>query len=213
MPSLPPVIDPPEPLMTPQEYGVGARFTLAVYDSDYIDIILGALADTPTDGLTVESGDISTFVTGSEQRISEYLTQVVARAAAGGVHVSAAILLSRGCPGELVCELPPGVTAIGAEPVDLRETGIRARAHWSIYPLLNGGDESAGDHMVPIYRAIERARAEGIYDGSDHFATRLDGDLARVLATVANAWIEVGATVQHVVTHVTVSLNSPTLGQ
>lgn len=193
--------------MTPQQYGVGARFTLSVYDSDYAQIILAALAGADPTGLTVETDDISTFVTGSESRVLGYLRDVISGAAASGAHLSAAILLSRGCPGELQCELPTGTTALGSDPVSLEPTGVRARAHWSLYPLLDGG--STGDHMTPIYAAIEQAKAEGVYSGSDHYATRLDGDLAAVLQTAANAWIGVGGVVQHVVSHVTVSVNSP----
>lgn len=213
--------------MTPTEYGVGARFTLSVYDSDYVRIILDALVGVDAQGLTVETNDISTWVTGSEADIATYLRDVISAAAASGVHLSAAIMLSRGCPGELVCSLPPGVRALGAAPVSLAATGVRARAHWSLYPLLDAAtahetgpaDSSSGsgsaatvpdDHMAPIYAAIVRAKETGVYAGSDHFATRLDGDLADVLETVTNAWIEVGAVVQHVVTHLTVSINSPT---
>ena len=196
------------PDMTPQQYGVGARFTLSVYDSDYVRIILGALEQADRTGLTLETNDISTFVGGTEQRVLEFLRDVIGAAAASGAHISAAILLSRGCPGELACALPAGVPALGAAPVSLAPAGVRARAHWSLYPLLDGGGE--GDHMSPIYAAIEDAKTAGIYSGSDHFATRLDGDLAAVLQTAANGWIGVGGVVQHVTTHLTVSLNSPT---
>src|SRR5690625_44824 len=234
--------------ITPQQYGVGARFTLSVYDSDYVRIIMDALsAANPTD-LEIDTGDISTFISGPEQRIMEYLRDVILAAAQTGAHISASILLSRGCPGELQCELPLGVSALGANPVLLDQTERRARAHWSLYPLLDAikdcatpaepkrhggdavletgdsvleGDDAAsqdrsgsagvlGDHMAPIYAVIEEAKEAGIYSGSDHFATRLDGDLADVLETVANAWISVGANVQHVVTHATISMNSPT---
>ncbi|MBC9954167.1 hypothetical protein ICM05_05840 [Leucobacter sp. cx-42] len=198
----------PAPALAPEQYGVGARFTLSVYDSDYVRIILGALAEANRDGLTIETTDISTFIGGAEQRVLEFLHEVIAKAAATGVHLSATILLSRGCPGELTCALPAGVAALGAAPVTLERTGVRARAHWSLYPLLDG--DSTGDHMTPIYEAIESAKQAGVYSGSDHFATRLDGDLADVLATAANGWIGVGAVVQHVTTHLTVSLNSPT---
>lgn len=205
--------------ISPEQYGVGARFTLSVYDSDYVRIILGALSECDASGLTVETNDISTFVSGSEQRVLSYLRDVIAAAAASGAHLSAAILLSRGCPGELACALPPGVPALGAAPIALPETGVRARAHWSLYPLLDAGADAGAesvsaapqDHMAPIYAAIEGAKASGVFSGSDHFATRLDGDLALVLETVANAWIGVGCVVQHVVTHLTVSINSPTL--
>lgn len=219
----------PAAIMTPVEYGVGARFTLSIYDSDYVRIILGALAQADATGLTIETNDISTFVTGTEQRVLAYVRDVIAAAAASGAHLSAAILLSRGCPGELACALPPGVPALAAAPISLDATGVRARAHWSLYPLLDAGPVAAGsgasasdpgsdagsapavptEHMGPIYAAIEEAKAAGVYSGSDHFATRLDGDLALVLETAANAWIGVGALVQHVVTHLTVSINSP----
>ncbi|MGJ0203051.1 Ykof family thiamine-binding protein [Leucobacter sp. gxy201] len=201
----------PAALMTPQQYGVGARFTLSVYDSDYVRIILGALGEADASGLTIETNDISTFVTGPEQRVVAFIADVIAAAARSGAHLSAAILLSRGCPGELQCALPEGVPALGAVPISLPETGVRARAHWSLYPLLDGAGTTAEapDHMTPIYAAIEQAKAEGVYSGSDHYATRLDGDLAAVLQTAANAWIGVGAAVQHVATHLTVSINSP----
>ena len=148
------------------------------------------------------------------QRVLEFLRDVIATAAASGAHLSAAILLSRGCPGELACALPAGVAALGAAPVALAPTGVRARAHWSLYPLLDSDpatpDPAPADHMAPIYAAIEGAKTAGVYSGSDHYATRLDGDLAAVLETAANAWIGVGGVVQHVVTHLTVSINSPT---
>lgn len=194
--------------MTPQQYGVGARFTLSVYDSDYVRIILDALAASDTTGLVIETNDISTFVGGSEQRVVRYVCDVVAHAARSGRHVSASILLSRGCPGELACELPSGVAALSADPVTIDPTGVRARAHWSLYPLIDG--TVVADHMDLITTAIETAKATAVYSGSDHYATRLDGDLAAVLQTATNAWISVGRVVQHVVTHITVALNSPT---
>lgn len=196
-------------MISPVQYGAGARFTLSVYDDDYVDIILGALGAADTTGLTVETGDISTFIGGPEARIIEYLLAVIRHAAASGAHLSAQILLSRGCPGELQCELPPGVSALGGEAISLAPTGVRARAHWSLYPLLDGGG-GGGDHMDGIYQAVELARTNGVYSGSDHYATRLDGDLADVLATVASGWLLVGKHVQHVTTHVTISINSPT---
>src|SRR5690625_1788042 len=129
--------------ITPQQYGVGARFTLSVYDSDYVRIILDALSAADPTGLEIDTGDISTFISGSEQRILEYLAEVISAAAATGVHVSASILLSRGCPGELQCELPPGVAALGADPIRLASVGQRARAHWSLYPLLDAIKDDA----------------------------------------------------------------------
>src|SRR5690625_7838238 len=71
--------------ITPQQYGVGARFTLSVYDSDYVRIILDALSAADPTGLEIDTGDISTFISASEQRILEYLDEVLSSAAATGV--------------------------------------------------------------------------------------------------------------------------------
>src|SRR5690625_4971608 len=119
----------------PAQYGVGARFTLSVYADEYVSIILDALAAGDSRGLTIETGDISTYVSGAEQRIYEFLLEVISHAAQTGVHLSASILFSRGCPGELQCELPEGVKAIGAHIDATEPVNVRARAHWSLYPL------------------------------------------------------------------------------
>jgi len=63
--------------------------------------------------------------------------------------------------------------------------------------------------MRDIYAAIEYAKGNGTFRKSEHFVTRLEGDVARVLASVIAGWILVGRTVQHVTSHVTLSINSP----
>ena len=64
--------------------------------------------------------------------------------------------------------------------------------------------------MGPIYAAIDEANASGITVTSEHYATILRGDLADLLAVIVNAWAKVGEEVPHVVSHVSVSLDSPT---
>lgn len=189
------------------DYGVGARFSVAVMADDYADIILTALAEADSSGLEVTTDDVSTHVSGTEDRILAYIGAVIAGCARSGHHVSVHLLLSRGCPGELACELPPDTLAQGAEPPQLPVAGITAAAHWSLYPLQDGAD---GDHMRHIYAAIEHARELGVEVRAEHYATRLDGDLNAVLQTLAAAWLMVGREVQHVVSHATLSLNSPT---
>lgn len=196
-------------MMTPQQYGVGARLTLSVYSDHYVEVILDALGQADSSGLEIETNDVSTYIQGDEERILNYLRDVIAAAAATKIHIGANVLLSRGCPGELACELPAGSSAIGKDALTLPATGIRARADWSIYPLLDGGHD--GEHMTSIYQAIDLAKRNGTYKASHHFATLLDGDLADVLATAASGWLIVGQTVQHVVTHLTISINSPTV--
>ncbi|MFT4468903.1 YkoF family thiamine/hydroxymethylpyrimidine-binding protein [Arthrobacter sulfonylureivorans] len=196
---------------TPREFGVGARLTLAVMADDYIDVILGALEHADATGLEVQTGKVSTYVSGAEQDVLRYLSQVIARASRGGAHVAAAVHLSRGCPGGVSCEIPEGGAALYSEIPQLEPTGIQAAADWAIYPLADGGPGSAAaDHMRDIYAAIDYAKSTGVTVTEHHYVTRLDGDVAQVLQTIAAGWILIGRSVQHVVTHATLSINSPT---
>jgi len=188
---------------TPEEFGVGARLSLAVMRDDFVDVILGALAATPADGLVVDTDDVSTFVGGSEQDIVRWLVGVLAHAAGSGAHVQATVTLSRGCPGEVACGT--GVVRVG-EVRTAPATGIDASAQWALYPL---SDAPAADHMRDIHAAIDHARTVGTFAGSQHFVTALRGDLADVITTAAAGWVLVGRSVAHVTSHLTVSLNSP----
>ncbi|MFH5821194.1 YkoF family thiamine/hydroxymethylpyrimidine-binding protein [Georgenia sp. AZ-5] len=202
---------------TPDQLGIGMRLSIHPHCDDFVEVILGALADAEaaglTEGLVIDTDEVSTYVGArtapAEQRLAAYLTAVVAAASrrSGGGHVVAHVLLSRGCPGEVSCDL--AVTGLpDPAPVQLERTGIRAAAQWSLYPLLDGGSD-AGDHMAHIEAAIASARRRGTTTSPAHYATKLTGDVADVLATAVDAWAQVGAHVPHVVTHLTVSVGSP----
>jgi hypothetical protein len=200
------------PTLTPATFGVGARITLAAMSDDYVSIVLGALETADSTGLETQTGAVSTFVSGAESDLVRYLVQLVGAAGRSGAHVSATIHFSRGCPGEVVCELPGGAGPLAAEIPDVAATGVTAVAEWALYPLEDGvraGVEP--DHMRDIYAAIDFARELGTFEASEHFVTRLSGDVADVIRTVAAGWILVGRTVQHVTSHVTLSINSPSV--
>lgn len=192
--------------------GIGARFTIAAMTDGYVDVILAALRDPELDtsGLQIETGDVSTFVRADQATLLRYLTDVTARIAASGVHASIQVLFSRGCPGEVTCDLPTDASTLAAPPPQGRDVGTYAAAEWALYPLadnVRAGIEP--DHMRDIYAAIDLAKELGTFRSSVHFATRLEGDLGRVLQTVVAGWTLVGRTVQHVTSHVTISVNSP----
>lgn len=202
---------------TPEQLGIGMRFSIHPHGDDFVDVILGALADAEaaglTEGLVIETDEVSSYVGAraepAEQRLVAYLAAVIAAASCrfGGGHVVAHVLFSRGCPGEVACDL--SVTGLpNPAPVQIEPTGLRAAVQWSLYPLLDGGSD-AGDHMAHIEAAIAPARRRGTAASPAHYATKLTGDLADVLATAVDAWAQVGAHVPHVVTHLTVSMGSP----
>ena len=209
---------PPPSGATPAQLGVGMRLSVHPHTDRFADVILGALADAgaagATAGLRLVTDDVSTYVGAleapAEQRLATYLTTVLAAASrrSGGGHVVAHVLLSRGCPGEVACDL--AVTGLPSpDPVVLDPSGIPAVAQWSLYPLIDAGS-AEGAHMDHIGAAIADAQRSGVAATPAHYATRLAGDLAEVVATAVDAWARVGSAVAHVVTHLTISTGSPT---
>lgn len=207
-----------DPRADPIRFGVGARITIAIMDDAYVDLILGALDEVDATGLVVETGDVSTYVGGDEADLLRYVTELAGVVAATGRHASISLLLSRGCPGEVGCDLPGGagprvveVPAHVAAGDERTGGGHRAAAEWALYPLADAavGTGAEPDHMRDIEAAIELARRNGTFRGSAHFVTRLEGDLAAVVGTVFAGWLLAGRTVQHVTSHATLSLNSP----
>ncbi len=194
----------------PLAFGVGARITAAVMSDRYVEIITDALAGVDGAGLVVDSGEVSTYVGGSEADLLRYLTQLSAAIAGTGVHASIVVHLSRGCPGEVVCALPGGAGPRVVELPQGETTGYFAAAEWALYPLADGvRDGVEPDHMRDIYAAVDHARGNGTFVAFEHFVTRLEGDLGAVLETVVSGWARVGRSVQHVTSHLTVSVNSP----
>jgi len=189
------------------DLGVGARLSLHPHCDDYVDVITSALAAADASRVDVRTDDVSTFVRGSEADVVRYVYDVLAAAAETRWHVVAHVLLSRGCPGEVSCTLPDDALLDSVAAPNLARVGVPASAHWALYPL----DDTGGDHLGHIMAAIATAGSAAT-TRSEHFVTRLDGDLADVLTAVAAGWLEAARHVRHVVTHVTVSMHSPSAG-
>jgi energy-coupling factor transport system substrate-specific component len=185
--------------------GVGLRFSLHPMTDGFVDVILGALDDVDTTGVTVTTTDVSTHVAGAEADLARYLRDAIAAAVdrLGDGHLAVNVLLSRGCPGAVRCDLDELDTLPTVAPVTLEPVGTRAAAHWALYPL--GGE----GHMEAIERGIGATEGDGTFVRVERFVTRLEGDLAAVLGSVFDAWAAAGAVVPHVTSHLFVSIGSP----
>ena len=194
------------------------RISVHPHADDFERIILDAIkhthetlnVDTPDSGLEVSTGEVSTYVGVNSgqpaQQLAEYASTLLRATSreANRQHVTSHILFSRGCPGEASCELVPGEVP-AEQRVHLAKTGLEVAAAWSLYPLADDGIP----HMTPIYAAIDQAKASGVEVTSEHFATILRGDLADVLTVILDAWAQIGVDVPHVVSHVSISIDSP----
>jgi uncharacterized protein YqgV (UPF0045/DUF77 family) len=185
----------------------GARFSLYPMTDRFVAVILDAVEELSRFNLEVETDDVSTFLGGHPDGVFAALEQAFTRAAAGGTHVVMTVLLSRGCPGETVCDpaaappphpAPAGIPGVpGATPLP------RVACQWSLYPLGIRG------YMDVIYREIDRTKGAGVYTRGQHFVSRLDGDLHDVLLTIRQAFEAAAGDAGHVVAHLTIAANSP----
>lgn len=200
-----------DPTATPLGFGVGARVTAALMADDYAAQLTGILSALDDSGLVRETGDVSTYLGGHEATLQRYLVELAAALARTEHHATLSVLFSRGCPGEVVCELPGGAGPRGVEVPSPQVTGRFATAEWALYPLADqvSAEGTSPDHMRDIYAAIDHARSCGIEVSTEHYATRLAGDLGLILETVVAAWVLTGQSIQHVTTHLTISVNSP----
>ncbi len=195
--------------VAPAEFGIGARITVAIAGDDGSELARAVLG-APADGLLVTADDVSIHVTGPEDRLLTYLVAILHAAGGSGRAVTAAVQLSRGCPGGVTCALPPGGAVFWSEVPRLAATGVRARAQWALYPLDDGGHGNA-DHMRDIYAVIEEGERRGTVREVRNYVTTLEGDLSEVFETVGAAWIVAGRSVQHVATHLTLWINAPSV--
>src|SRR5699024_4742626 len=154
-----------DPTATPLGFGVGARVTAAVMTDDYARVLVGILSRLDETGLVRETGDVSTYLGGHEAHLQRYLVDLAESLARTEHHASLTVVLSRGCPGEVVCELPDGAGPRGTEVPAPRRTGRYASAEWALYPLADQvtAEGTAPDHMRDIYAAIDHARELGTF--------------------------------------------------
>jgi hypothetical protein len=193
----------------PREFGIGARLTLVVAHADHAAIVHEAVTLAASERLVVTPDDVSVHVSGADQDILQFLATAIGHAAGSGAPVVATLMLSRGCPGGVVCALPPGGAVFRSEVPELAPAGVAVRGQWALYPLDDGGEERGADHMRDIYAVLEDAKARGTVREVLNYVTTLDGDLAEVLQTVGAAWVIAGRSVQHVATHLTLWANAP----
>lgn len=204
--------------LSPEQIGIGMRISIHPHADDFQRIILDALKEThrilkvdePNSGLEIATGEVSTYVGvqagDAAPQLAAYAATLIHLASVGsnGKHLTSHLLLSRGCPGEATCQLVPG--EIPAEKdIHLAKSGLEIAAAWSLYPLADDGSS----HMEPIMAAIDEAKTSGLSVTSEHYATILRGDLSDVLSIIFDAWSNVGQEVPHVVSHVSISINSP----
>jgi hypothetical protein len=199
----------------------GAQVSLYPMSDGFVGVITNAVGalDRHRDSLRIETDDVSTLLVGPPETLFTAMQEMFVAAAATGTHCVLSAAISRGCPGEPddpIC-ISAALTS-GFSPLEERKaaaiaavkeaanTGQPAVGQFSLYVM--GGTE---DHMDEIYGCIDFLKQSGVFAGSKHFCTKLDGDAGAIFGTLREAFCRFGHPDAHITLDVTISANSPSL--
>ncbi|WP_147803157.1 YkoF family thiamine/hydroxymethylpyrimidine-binding protein [Alkalicoccus halolimnae] len=184
---------------------VGVRFAVYPMADDFVKIIKGALKETDTSKVWMETDDVTTCIRGRSEHVFDTAKAIFVHAAKTGTHVVFNGTFSVGCPGD-----SEGDSYMSEDSHRLNEQAVSGEkidtaAHFSLYPMNNP------DYMQVIADQVETAEKHGTFTKGVHYASRLDGDVSDVFTTLEEAFVRASETKNraHVTMTAAISANSP----
>lgn len=183
---------------------IGLRFSLHPMADNFVEIIKGALSKADTSNVWMHTDDVSTVMRGKEIHVFDTVKAIVCHAAQTGAHVAFNGTFSVGCPGDTA-----GDVYLEKDDVQLNEPLVKdlrqyVSSQFALYPMNNP------DYMSVIFKEVERAKEQGVFNTSMHYASGLHGDIHEVFAFLEEAFSEArSAEHHHLVMTVNMSINSP----
>lgn len=183
---------------------VGFRFSLYPMSNDFISIIKGALEETDTTNVWVHTDDVSTVIRGKQVHVFNVAKVLTLHAAKTGVHIALSGTFSIGCPGDTAGD---AYLDKGDEVANTDMTKQYVSSQFALYPMNNP------NYMELIYREVERAKKQGVFNDSMHYASGIHGDIHDVFAFYEETFTHSRSEEhKHLVMTVSMSLNSPSHG-
>lgn len=180
---------------------VGARIGIYPMQDNFVDVILGAIKSTNSNGLAISVDDLGTTIQGKRERVFSYVKEVFLRAADKGGHVVANVVFSVGCPGDVPEDFD---FQLEAPVVNLPMEDMIISCAWSLYPL------GSKDYFQAIVEEVEKAKSLlDIEVESYHYCTRLDGSVRDIFSLLEASFEGVAKRIHHTIIHATFSKGSP----
>lgn len=182
----------------------GCRFSLAPMTDDYVSIILDAVSKVDTSKVYDQMGKLSTLYRGKQNHVVDAVKACFVNAYRTGVHMVMEATFSKGCPGDTDAE------AFLAEDDVLQNEELSRLIHFpaackiSLYPM------GVSNYMEYIASVVNHAVDIGIYAGSSHYVTILEGDVHDLFDYFSYVNQYCGENLSHYVLEATLSVNSPT---
>ncbi|MET0958811.1 MAG: YkoF family thiamine/hydroxymethylpyrimidine-binding protein [Psychrobacillus psychrotolerans] len=183
---------------------IGFRFSLHPMTNDFIKVIKGALKETDTTNVWMHTDDVSTVIRGKQVHVFNVAKAITLHAAKTREHIALSGTFSAGCPGDSAGDVYLDKGDIIAN-TDITKQYVSSQ--FALYPMNNPS------YMDIIYREVDRAKAQGVFNDSMHYASGIHGDIHDVFAFYEEAFMNARSEEhKHLVMTVSMSINSPSHG-
>lgn len=183
---------------------IGFRFSLHPMTNDFIKVIKGALKETDATNVWMHTDDVSTVIRGKQVHVFNVTKAITLHAAKTGEHIALSGTFSAGCPGDSAGDVYLDKGDIIAN-TDITKQYVSSQ--FALYPMNNPS------YMDIIYREVDRAKAQGVFNDSMHYASGIHGDIHDVFAFYEEAFTNARSDEhKHLVMTVSMSINSPSHG-
>ncbi|GEN83763.1 putative HMP/thiamine-binding protein YkoF [Sporosarcina luteola] len=183
---------------------VGFRFSLYPMADDFVSVIKGALEKTDTSNVWMHTDDVSTVIRGKQIHVFNVAKAIALHAAKTGKHIALSGTFSAGCPGDTAGDV---YLNRSEEIANTDATTQYVSSQFALYPMNNP------EYMEIIYREVNRAKEQGVFNESMHYASGIHGDIHEVFAFYEKAFSNARSEEhKHLVMTVSMSINSPTHG-
>lgn len=183
---------------------VGCRFSVFPMTDRFVEVITEALRSVDSEKVWIQTDDVSTCIRGRAEHVFDVTRAIFAYAAASGVHTVFNGTYSIGCPGDTDADAYMNEDSTRLNHDIGERADIETACQFALYPM------GSANYMDVIYAEVDRAKAAGTFDGSVHYASRLDGALSRVFGSLEDAFQHaIQSDSSHLVMTAVVSAHSP----
>lgn len=183
---------------------IGFRFSLYPMADNFVEVIKEALAETDTSNVWMHTDDVSTVIRGKQVHVFNVAKAITLSAAKTGKHIALSGTFSAGCPGDTAGDV---YLEKCDEVANTDDTKQYVSSQFALYPMNNP------TYMDIIYREVDRAKEEGVFNESMHYASGIHGDINDVFSFYEKAFSNARSDKhRHLVMTVSMSINSPSHG-
>lgn len=183
----------------------GCRFSLSPMSDHFIDIILGAIEKVDTSKVWKMMDKLSTVYRGRRVHVLDAVKACFIHSYREGVHMTMEATVSKGCPGDVEADAFLAEDEVLMNEQNIQNHHFPVICKISLYPM------GVPNYMEYIANVVNRAIDSGIYAGSSHYVTILEGDVQDIFRYFEEATRYCGEELSHYIMEITLSVNSPTV--